>query len=155
MALVGVHTASEIQGEGNEGVVKDCLTPEGQMRTDLIPKFRHSYRVAYTKRVIDLADRAQAGKGDGLGPGLPPLGQWSFAQVRRARAKSFRLQERQTSHAWTTLAQFNIPPKLHHFILPALWRKLPVAARMFSFKMLASSECLLCGLTDCHLHALK
>ena len=30
---------------------------------------------------------------------------------------------------------FNVPPKLHNFVLRALWRKLPVAWCIFAFKM--------------------
>ena len=52
------------------------------------------------------------------------------------------------------LATFNIPPKLHHFIL-IFWRKLPVASKMFRFHIVTSPDCSLCCLPEGHLDILK
>ena len=56
-------------------VLGDCLTATGQVNTELIPKIPRSYRVLYTRRIVDLADRAAASQGDGapLTPPPPPV----------------------------------------------------------------------------------
>ena len=85
----------------------------------------------------------------------PPLEQWSFLQICNARARTCRIEERQSQAMWEELSRFKVPPKLHHFVLKALWRKLPVAARMFSFKLISSQDCQLCCLSKDRHHSLK
>ena len=50
----------------------DCLTATGHVNTELIPKIPRSYRVLYTRRIVDLADRAAASQGDGATLSTPP-----------------------------------------------------------------------------------
>ena len=55
---------------------------------------------------------------------------------------------------WEALAHFYVTPA-HNFVLKALWRKLPVAACMFSFKMIMPLDCQLFRLSEDHPYALK
>ena len=68
----------------------------------------------------------------------------TFATVRRARARTVRIEERQDSQVWESLRQCNVSPRLYHFVLWALWRKVPVAARMFAFGFVSTPDCTLC-----------
>ena len=134
----------------------DCLTTTGQVNTELIPKISRSYRVLYTRRIVHLADRAAASQGDGATlSSPPPLDAWSFANVRRARARIVRIEERQDSEVWEHLREFNVPCRLYHFVLRALWRKVPVAARMFAFGLVSTPDCTLCSRQEDHTHILK
>ena len=133
----------------------DCLTATGQVNTELIPKIPRSYRVLYTRRIVDLADRAAASQGGGAALTTPPVDAWSFASVRRARARTVRIEERQDSRVWESLRGFNVLPRLYHFVLRVLWRKVPVAARMFAFGLVSTLDCTLCSQQDDHTHILK
>ena len=134
----------------------DYLTATGQVNTELIPKIPRSCKVLYTRRIVDLADRAAASQGDGaaLTP-PPPLDAWTFASVRRARARTVRIEERQDSQVWESLRGFNVPPRLYHFVLRALWRKVPVAARMFTFWLVSRPDCTICSRQEDRTHILK
>ena len=81
--------------------------------------------------------------------------EWLFANVRRARARADRIQERQDARAWERLRAFHIPLWLYHFVLRALWRKMPVATRMFAFRMTSTQDCTLCSHPKDHAHILK
>ena len=133
----------------------DCLTATGQVNTEIIPKIPSSYRAVY-QTIVDLADWAAASQGDGaaLSP-PPPVDAWSFANLRRARARTVRIEERQDSEVWEHLREFNVPPRLYHFVLRALWRKVPVAARMFAFGLVSTPDCTLCSQQEDHTHMLK
>ena len=48
-----------------------------------------------------------------------------------------------------------MPPRLYHFVLRALWRKVPVAARMFAFGLVSTPDCTLCSRQEDHTHILK
>ena len=50
---------------------------------------------------------------------------------------------------------FNVPPRQYHFVLRALWRKLPIAARMFVFKMTSPQDNTLCSHPEDHARILK
>ena len=73
----------------------------------------------------------------------------------RARARTVRIEERQDSQVWEHLREFNVPPMLYHFVLRALWRKVPVAARMFAFGLVSMPDCTLCSRQEDHIHILK
>ena len=121
------------------------------------PTILRSYRVLYTRRIVDLADRAAASQGDGatFPPPPPAVDAWSFANICRARAQTVRIEERQDSEVWEHLREFNVPPRLYHFVLRALWRKVPVAARMFAFELVSTLDCTLCSRQEDHTHILK
>ena len=136
-------------------VVGDFLTCAGQIEASLIPQTPRSYRVLDTRRIIDLADRAKSQQGDGKVLSLPALDEWPFANVRRARARAVRIEERQDAKVWEQLQAFNVPPQHYHFVLRALWRKVPVAATMFGFRMTPTPECTLCTHPEDHAHILK
>ena len=49
----------------------------------------------------------------------------------------------------------HIPLVLHLFVVRALWRKLPVAGRLFPFHMSPTADRPLCGSIEDHRHTLK
>ena len=53
-------------------VLGGCLTATRQVNTILIPQIPRSYRVLYTRHIVDLADRAAASQGDGAILSTPP-----------------------------------------------------------------------------------
>ena len=130
-------------------------TTSGQVNTELILKILRSYRVLYTKHIVDMADRAAASRGDGAALTTPLVDAWSFASVRRARARTVRIEERQDTHVWESIRGFNVPPRLYHFVLRALWRKVPVAARMFAFGLVSTPDYTLCTRQEDHPHIRK
>ena len=133
----------------------DFVTEGGQIKVAIISVLPPSICVLYTRNTVDLADRAKAGQGDGAQWSTPPPKAWSFKNAGRARAQTCRIEERQSSQVWEALAMFNVPPKLHNFVLRTVWRKLPVAARRFNFKMVQSPDCSLCPCAKYHSHVLK
>ena len=56
---------------------------------------------------------------------------------------------------WEHLRAFNVPPRLYHFVLRALWRKVLVAARMFASGLVSTPDCTLCSRQEDHTHILK
>ena len=50
----------------------DCLMATGQVNTAPIPQIPRTYRVLYTRRIVDVADRAAASQGDGAILSTPP-----------------------------------------------------------------------------------
>ena len=48
-----------------------------------------------------------------------------------------------------------MPPRIYHFILRALWQKVPVVARMFAFGLVSTPDCTLCSRQEDHIHILK
>ena len=111
----------------------------------------------YTRHIVDLADMAVASQGDGatFSTPPPPVDAWSFASVQRARASRVRMEERQDSKVWERLREFNVPPSLYHFVLRALWRKVPVATRMFAFGLVSTPACTLSSRQEDNTQILK
>ena len=56
---------------------------------------------------------------------------------------------------WEQLWAFNVPPRLYHCVLRALWRKLLVAARIYALRMTPTPDCTLCTHHEDHAHILK
>ena len=72
-------------------MVGDYLIPEGQIDVSLISPIHRTCRVLYTRRIIDVADKATTQQGDWEVLSLPPPEEWWFANVRRVRARAVRI----------------------------------------------------------------
>ena len=78
------------------------------------PKHPPQLQGAVYQTIVDLVDGAAASQGDGttLSSPPPPVDAWSFANLRRARERMVRIEERQEFQVWEHPRELNVPPKL-------------------------------------------
>ena len=115
-----------------------------------------TWRGQYQQKLEFMLRQRDAGKESVVIRGKEvPMTQWKLNRVARAMAEANAPEERQNPQVWEALGILRVPWRLQSFIWLALWKKLPVNARLAEKEIKDMDKCPLCQVKEDHGHRLK